>query len=291
MPGTACLEVAPIDVKRVPAQPNVPFWDRTWIDPDLFELLFGDPSQRTYLVVDACLRTNITKVFDLDSQDLPVRCLFQGEAEERFRESAPHLVDLTVHESGATRFHREFFAEHWEKGTGILLCSDAPMDTVWKHLRKFTRTRSIDGPDRFFRFWETNTARDYFEAIAKMPSRCKDLFQIKGGGWISVIVSYADQIGQAHKIIPNKSIVSTAAYSNGEFTLTPTEDAALLKGVLRGRAKSVEMAIPPDVSEHTPAEREHYVFEALMEQYSSGVRDIEQIKAAAVHKLQEASTA
>lgn len=97
----------------------------------------GSPS-RTYLIVDATLRTRATGLFDLDVLPLPVRCLFQGEAQQNFAASAPYLVDLTLPGTGPTSFHKRFFAEDWEKGTGIVLCSTAPMDAIWSAFRKFT---------------------------------------------------------------------------------------------------------------------------------------------------------
>ena len=83
-----CLTVQSFEVAPVRRGPDRPFWDATWIAPQLHELLFapkagpqdGSPS-RTYLIVDATLRTRATGLFDLDVLPLPVRCLFQGEAQ------------------------------------------------------------------------------------------------------------------------------------------------------------------------------------------------------------------
>lgn len=279
------LNVTAIHVQPVAPQPGVPFWDQKWIEPALFDLLFCDPSQKTYLVVDATLRTNITQVFDLDTVDVPVRCLFQGEAEEKFAASAPYLVDLTLKGDAVSRFHRQFFTEHWDKGTGILLCSDASMDSIWRHLRKFTRSHSPVGSNRFFRFWETNATRDYFEAINAMPSRCKDIFEMKGGGWISKIVSCDERLGQTHIIAPNMPQILQADYSKGPFSLTPIEEEALLNGVLRGYAKSIEREIWSNVSHHDQVSRERLVFDAFMKHYANGERNVSAIRTAVMETL------
>lgn len=286
MTNAPCLQIDTLDVPRLPPQEGVAFWDRQWIDPNLFKQLFQDRSEYTYLVVDAHLRQAITKVFDLDTLDVPTRCLFKGDAEEQYAQSAPFLIDMTLPADRVLQFHRSFFADHWEAGTGILLRSDAPIEVIWAHLRKFIRSTSEHGPDRFFRFWETNATRDYFEAIATVPSRCKDLFEMKSGHWVSMIVSHADITGETHKIIPIRAEIQNATFSNGPFSLTATEEAALLKGVLRGYAKKIADDLPNGTADIPTKTKDQRVFDTVLAEHARGERDVAKIKAAALNALQ-----
>ncbi len=153
-------------------QDNVPFWDKEWITPDLKLLLFGQPETQklhTYFIVDASLRRNITGIPDLETLDIPVRCLFKGDAGEELKESAPHLIDMTLPEGawddpGKTpAFHRDFFAKHWGKNTGIFIRSTASMDDIWAHCRKFTKYVDETGKGHFFRYYGENWLKTYLE--------------------------------------------------------------------------------------------------------------------------------
>ena len=105
----------------LPDQTGIPFWDQEWIAPDLKALLFGQPEDgprlRTYFIVDATLRKNITGVFDLDSGmvDVPVQCLFKGDAADELKEVAPYVIDMTLPEGAwddrdlVPSFHKDFF--------------------------------------------------------------------------------------------------------------------------------------------------------------------------------------
>ncbi|MFQ6550157.1 DUF4123 domain-containing protein [Aestuariibius sp. 2305UL40-4] len=280
------LSVEALEIPPLPPQADLPFWAKDWIVPELHDLLFGDPAPRTYLVVDATLRSNVTGLFDLDTVDVPIRCLFQGAAEVQFAESAPYLIDLTRPDDAVPDFHRDFFPNHWDKGTGILLTTDATMDELWRHLRKFTKSHSEEGPHRFFRFWEPNVTRDYFEAVARMPSRAKDLFQLKTGKWIGRIVSYARAVDQACQVVPDRNLIGQAVYSGGPFRLTAEEEAALLKGVLRGHAKALELKITDDAAQVPPMERERVVLDTVLDHHRAGIRDLGRIRAEALARLQ-----
>ncbi len=280
------LTVEPLDIPLLPSQEDAPFWAREWIVPELHDLLFGDHAQRTYLVVDATLRSNITGLFDLDNVDVPIRCLFQGEAEAEFAESAPYLIDLTLDGDEVPRFHKDFFLNHWDQGTGILLTSDATMDELWRHLRKFTKSHSEDGPHRFFRFWETNITRDYFEAVAQMPARAKDLFLLKNGKWISRIVSFSRAVEVAYHVVPDRDLISQAPFSGGPFCLTRQEEEALLKGLLRGHAKAMERQLVDETPAISPTMREQLVFDTVLDHHRAGILDIGRIRAEALARLQ-----
>ena len=118
-----------------------------WIALELKELLF-DKDMNTFFLVDANLRADVIGYFDLDALDVPSRCLFTGVAGERYKEAAPHLLDITLppeawtDHSAISGFHRTFFKRHWRHGTGIFLRTPAKMDTVFSNFRKFTKVRA-----------------------------------------------------------------------------------------------------------------------------------------------------
>ena len=162
----------------LPDQTGIPSWDQEWIAPDLKDLLFGQPEDgprlRTYFILDATLRKNITGVFDLDSGlvDVPFRCLFKGDAAEELKESAPYLIDMTLPEGAwedrdlVPSFHKDFFKHHWGQPTGLFIRSPALMAEVWGHFRKFTRIRmEEDGRWVYFRFEDPRTLSAFVEAL------------------------------------------------------------------------------------------------------------------------------
>ena len=177
-------------------QTGIPVWDQDWIAPELKELLFGqpedEPKMRTYLIVDANLRKNITGVFDLDSVDVPVQCLFKGETAQELEESAPYLIDMTLPDGAwedralVPDFHRDFFRNHWGHNTGIFIRTNALMGEVWRHFRKFTLVPREGRKTRVFvRFWDEQYIRLYFPHIADNRERValwflRDGFCVRG---------------------------------------------------------------------------------------------------------------
>lgn len=178
---TEYLSISEHDIPPLPEQPNLAFWKKEWIVPELKALLFDqaedglekntakesqtqkDAPLNTFLVVDAVLRRGITKFFDLSHQDLPTQCLFTGKAAKDLEESAPYLIDMSLSDEVLNNndkipaFHRDFFEHHWEQGTGIIIRTTASMDELHHHLRKFTKIQDSQGKWVFFRFWDPRT--------------------------------------------------------------------------------------------------------------------------------------
>ena len=168
------LTITEHKIPPLPEQKGIPFWEKEWITPELKTLLFDQPDAEqplnTYLVVDATLRKDITGFFDLDSIDVPVKCLFTGDAAEELKEVAPYLIDLTLSKEALNNkdkipsFHRDFFESHWNQGTGILVRTIAAMDEVHYHLRKFTQVQDDNGKVFFLRFWHGMTLHYFLSA-------------------------------------------------------------------------------------------------------------------------------
>ncbi|MEL6566161.1 MAG: DUF4123 domain-containing protein [Pseudomonadota bacterium] len=153
------------------------------------------PSEQTYLIVDGALRTAVVGLYDLDTVDLPVACLFHGDVAEDVIEAAPHIIDLTLDEdllqpdARLPRFHRDFSENHWGQNTGILIKSAAPFADIRNHLRKFTKVRQeSQNAWEFFRFWDPNVAEKYFLALENWPERIAQWFATSSGHQISLVL-------------------------------------------------------------------------------------------------------
>lgn len=178
--GPEYLTITEHKIAGLPDQSNLPFWEQNWISPELKELLFGAPETdvplRTYFIVDATLRTKIKGIFDLDTLEIPVRCLFKGNAAQEQKEVAPYLIDMTLPDEAwkdndkVPVFHKDFFANHWGQNTGIFIRTAADIDDVWGHFRKFTRVQMEDDKRWvFFRFWDPRILPDYLQNIQHNP--------------------------------------------------------------------------------------------------------------------------
>ena len=114
--------------------------------------LFNIP---TYAILDAGQISHLPEL--LDASGLEHRCLFMGEAAEKWGAQAPWLVRL---EKGAPLTRHLFtdgaVAAPWDlwRAGGAILLTEAGFDAVWGFLRRFTRLKGPDGNWFMFRFWE-----------------------------------------------------------------------------------------------------------------------------------------
>ena len=175
---TVYLEIAEHELPPLASQEGIPHWDREWISSELKDLLFkqldDQATLNTYLIVDATLRREVTKFFDLDqhSLDVPVQCLFTGDAAEALKEAAPYLIDMTLPEGAwddkdkVSTFHKDFFAKHWGQQTGILIRTAAPFNEAWAHFRRFTKVPMQENERYvFFRFYDPRILPNYLQSI------------------------------------------------------------------------------------------------------------------------------
>ena len=224
------LVIDEIEIAPLPDQTGIPFWDQEWISQELKELLFAQgesgPKLRTYCILDATLRKNITGVFDLDSVDVPVKCLFKGEAAKEMQESAPYLLDMTLPEEAwdnrdlVPAFHRSFFERHWGQNTGIFIRTTALMSEVWNHFRKFTKAQ-VEADQRwvFFRFWDPRIAGPYFRGRKSQKDSVEQWF---GGRGLSGPDIFAETNAgkQVIHFSPSENVDLTRNVSRGSLVLT-----------------------------------------------------------------------
>lgn len=228
--GQAFLTVREHEIAPLMDQSEVSVWDREWISPDLKMHLFGQPEEnlvlRTYFIVDATLRKNITGVFDLSAVDVPVRCLFKEGAAESMKEAAPYLIDMTLppealeDRDAVPAFHRDFFQNHWGQNTGIFIRTTGTMEDVWKHFRKFTRAQvETDHRWVFFRFWDPRIAVLYFRGRVALKNSVEQWFS---GREISLPEIFCE-VESGKRVVhfqPDKTVKNAKNTTSGHLILT-----------------------------------------------------------------------
>lgn len=111
------------------------------------------PPLRTYALLDAACWFALPET--LEASGLPHKCLFTGKAKEETGEQAPWLVELdeTDRFTGALMTSKDEPGGLWDLEMGIYLRTRMDFDTLWSHLRKFTRVQDHQNKWFFFRFW------------------------------------------------------------------------------------------------------------------------------------------
>ncbi|MCU0801862.1 MAG: DUF4123 domain-containing protein [Rhodobacteraceae bacterium] len=147
------------------------------------------PPLGTFAILDGAKIRGLGET--LAGYGLEHRCLYQGEAYENLRDSAPWIVRLTtdctftrnLFTQGTARWHL------WDKGAGIFLRARGTVDGLARHFRKFTYPRTEDGGSLFFRFYDPTAAQVYFEGIADWPERAAQFFQPRSENAVLAIIA------------------------------------------------------------------------------------------------------
>ncbi|WP_223669973.1 DUF4123 domain-containing protein [Kangiella shandongensis] len=183
--GTSYLEIDSLSL-QYQHDPKKPSWQQPWIDPELKNLLFKSDI-RTYLLVDATSRNRITTTFDLDDYDeVKKQSLYSGQLAQELKQQAPYVIDITLTEEQlgddnlVPKFHRDFFSNHWGKGTAILLHSQNDINDIVFHLKKFIKIRDTDGKWFYFRFFDPNIMNHYLQSIQRWPQRVSKWYGANG---------------------------------------------------------------------------------------------------------------
>lgn len=221
--------VAPLD-----AQLGV--WPKATVPAPLRAALFGAlpgsqpregrPALHCYAILDAARIPFLAET--LATSRLEHRCLFQGAAAEELQAVAPYLVRL---EEGADLTRRLFTrskmrSDLWEARAGLFLRSAAPIETLWRHLRRFTRVQDDTGAWYYFRFWEPSVAPDYFRAITTRGEVVARWFLGRDGADLAALVVPPPQDeAPAVVILPRQGLIRPEG--GAAFTLTAADATAL----------------------------------------------------------------
>jgi hypothetical protein len=100
----------------------------------------------------------VTRVFLAWSRHV---CLYAGRIHSAVERVAPHLVNL----DDECVLRAIWEKDGWGKAWGILCRSDAPMDELRRHLRKFLQAQLPDGQVVVFRFFDPRVWRTYWPTL------------------------------------------------------------------------------------------------------------------------------
>jgi hypothetical protein len=101
-----------------------------------------------YAVLDGACDIRIHRM--IEASELAWRCLYAGTLPRELREVAPYLVHARP-QAVATR---ELVTAGWGRAWGIWLVSAAPLDEVYRHLRRFLRVQDPRGRGLLFRYYD-----------------------------------------------------------------------------------------------------------------------------------------
>lgn len=121
----------------------------------LFELFYQNPSHSIYVIVDGARDKDIYP--GLIRYTTENRCLFAGELTKDLAAAAPYLVRLK-------RNHpfTNWVIEHgWGDCWGIFLQSEANINELRRHFRRFLKVEDDKGKSLYFRFYDPRVLRSY----------------------------------------------------------------------------------------------------------------------------------
>ena len=108
-----------------------------------------------YAILDAARNEQIyPTVVDLDGEYC---CLYRGDIPQVLAEAVPYLVKLEPEHS----FMTWLISEGWGDSWGIFLESDAALEELRGHFRRFTMAKDEDGKQIYFRFYDPRVLRAY----------------------------------------------------------------------------------------------------------------------------------
>lgn len=109
---------------------------------------------RLFALLDACDEPAVP-AFCAEQPEEIALSLYKGSADEERWAIAPYLV--RVEPATLDWITSDLWAEPW----GVFLASDASIDELHSHFRKFLIVRSPDGEDWYFRFYDPRVLRRY----------------------------------------------------------------------------------------------------------------------------------
>ena len=121
-----------------------------------------------YLLLDAAkAEMNLYTAMELNPN---YQSLYKGTTEEDLAGVAPYLFSIRQDTPFADWYFKEGKGQSW----GILLFANAAFEDVYKHFRKFLMTKTEDGEQLYFRFYDPRVLRIFLPTCE--PPQLKELF-------------------------------------------------------------------------------------------------------------------
>lgn len=134
--------------------------------PSTLAQTFSFDKPNLFAILDATSLEGLSE--QLEGAGIIYRCLFNGNAEQELSSVAPYLVQL--HDD--TPLLRKMFTrasfpqDWWDREAFILMQSDANIDDVLKHLRRFVYILDESGAGMYFRFWNSRILLKLMTTVA-----------------------------------------------------------------------------------------------------------------------------
>lgn len=117
--------------------------------------LFSEDGMNVYAVLDGASVPNLRlKLYDLEPEHV---CLYHGELKPDMAEVAPYLIRLVPNEE----FTKWVIGEGWGKHWGIFAVSQAELNPLRTHFRRFLMVHDSIGKPLYFRFYDPRVLRVY----------------------------------------------------------------------------------------------------------------------------------
>lgn len=216
--------------------------------------------EQSYALLDAAKTSNLVE--KLNASGLEFRCLFKGQAEQELSDVAPYLVSLREDDNLTRTLFTGPKGCHglWHAEAGIFLRSALPFETLWQHLRKFTRVQNSSGKWYYFRYWEPAVARSYFSGIAERPETVSQWFHGRARQILTaVIVPWDTQEEIGLDIFKPAQGLPRPNQIEAPFKLTPQDLALLQRSRLNADVDEIVGRVESDFAELIrPEDKEQY---------------------------------
>lgn len=188
------------DISVLDAQMEV--WPLKYVPDALIGPLFSDlpmtplegkvfdaldpPPLRTFALLNAARVPGAHQL--LETSGLPVRSLFKGDAKEKLQDVAPYLIQI----SARSEFTRRLFTSikdvspdltslHlWPREAVIYFRARTDIDSLQRHLRRFSRLKDAQGKWYYFNFSAPEYAPAYFASLTENAERVRQWFLCEG---------------------------------------------------------------------------------------------------------------
>lgn len=118
------------------------------------EILRLAGARMLYGILDACDQPQVPVLARELGEERAVS-LYRGEAEKNYWDIAPYLVRLDED------LVEWIFRSLWEEPWGIFVVTDAALDELRRHFRRFLLVEDTDGDEAYFRFYDPRVLRAF----------------------------------------------------------------------------------------------------------------------------------
>jgi hypothetical protein len=131
-------------------------------------------------VIDVNRDQTLYDALQAEAKTSQVLCLYDGQAEIRYGRYAPYLI--TPHR--ASPVLQRWLNEGWEMRWGIFLASNASVDKLKRHLKRFITALDSNGKKTWLRFYDPDVLPDLLQGFN--PGHLYEWF---GGGLIGACLA------------------------------------------------------------------------------------------------------